>query len=181
MRTIRSTFTFVVLGLLCLGTSLWAERLPAPVQRPNPPSGILPLTQNSGYEFAGTVKAVQHVSPVGRGVGITRITFHVDTAVRGVRSGQTLVIAEWAALWTSGERYRVGERVFLFLYPPSKLGLTSPVRGTAGKFRIGGNGRIEVRPEQKAVLPERVANAVGGQHEIEIREFAGALRMADRE
>jgi hypothetical protein len=41
--------------------------------------------------------------------------------------GQVLTVHEWAGLWSSGKRYCVGERVFLFLYPPGKLGLTSVV------------------------------------------------------
>jgi predicted Rdx family selenoprotein len=139
------------------------------------------VTQNSGYEFAGTVKAVEHATAAGHGVSATRITFQVDAAVRGVHTGQTLVIAEWAGLWGSREQYRVGERVFLFLYPLSKLGLTSPVQGTGGRFRIAGNGRVVVRPEQKGALPERVARTIGDRREIELSELAGALRMAEKE
>jgi hypothetical protein len=181
MYSFCSTFTFCALGMFCLATSLGAERLPAPAQPPNLGTGSRPLTQYSGYEFAGTVKAVEHVTAAGHGVSTTRITFHVDTAVRGVQTGQTLVITEWAGLWSSREQYRVGERVFLFLYPLSKLGLTSPVRGTGGRFQIAGNGRVEVRPEQKGGLPERVARVIGGRREIELSELAGALRLADKE
>ena len=85
------------------------------------------LTRSSGYIFAGTVIAVRRVSATGANeVATMRITFRVEQAIRGVRTGQTLVIREWAGLWESGERYRTGERVLLFLYSPSKLGLTSP-------------------------------------------------------
>jgi hypothetical protein len=170
-----------VLGIFCLATPLVGERLPAPSQPPNLPTGTHPVTQNSGYEFAGTVKAVEHATAAGHGVSATRITFQVDAAVRGVHTGQTLVIAEWAGLWGSREQYRVGERVFLFLYPLSKLGLTSPVQGTGGRFRIAGNGRVVVRPEQKGALPERVARTIGDRREIELSELAGALRMAEKE
>jgi hypothetical protein len=181
MISIGQKFTFLLLGIFCLATALYAERLPGLGDRPVAPVGVHPLILNSGYVFAGTVKAVEHIDPAGRGVGTTKITFHIDTAVRGVYKGQTLVISEWAGLWASGEKYRVGELVFLFLYPPSKLGLTSPVRGGAGKFRIAENGRVVVRPEQKGTLPDWVARTVGERREIEIQEFARAWRRADGE
>jgi hypothetical protein len=57
------------------------------------------------------------------------ITFQVEQAIRRTRVGQQLTIHEWAGPWTAGERYRVGERLMLFLHAPSKLGLTSPSAG----------------------------------------------------
>ena len=59
-------------------------------------------TRNSGYIFAGTVKSVVQTSPRTNGVATVQISFHVDQAIRGVRTGQTLVIREWAGLWNSG-------------------------------------------------------------------------------
>ncbi|MGA7930571.1 MAG: hypothetical protein WCA20_31815 [Candidatus Sulfotelmatobacter sp.] len=61
--------------------------------------------------------------------------------MRGTSPGQSLTIQEWAGLWTSGERDRVGERVLLFLYSPSKSGLTSPVAGAMGRFAMDSQGR----------------------------------------
>ena len=83
-------------------------------------------------------------------VPTTRITFHVDQAIRGVIKGQTLVIHEWAGVWESGESYRRGERVLLFLYRPSRLGLTSPVGGQQGRFKLDANGMAMLRQEQAA-------------------------------
>jgi len=34
----------------------------------------------------------------------------------------------------------------LFLYPPSKLGLTSPVGGLSGRFNVDPGGRIIINP-----------------------------------
>jgi hypothetical protein len=44
--------------------------------------------------------------------------------------------------------YRVGERLMLFLHAPSKLGLTSPVGGSAGRFAIDQVERILLDPVQ---------------------------------
>src|SRR5579864_1649445 len=124
-----------------------------------------PLTRSSGYIFAGTVKSVQRASPKGNGVATVQINFHVDQGIRGTRTGQMLSIREWAGLWQSGERYRPGERVLLFLYPPSKLGLTSPVAGPLGRFRIGPDGRVIFDPGRIGVpaRPPRILNRFQGK------------------
>jgi hypothetical protein len=95
------------------------------------------LIQQSGFIFAGTVTSVHRFSPPKSGeIASSRITFRVEQAIRGVREGQLLEVRDWAGLWNSGERYRAGERVVLFLYPRSRLGLTSPVGGALGRFNI---------------------------------------------
>ncbi len=185
MRTIPFKHLLLLALFSLVALALWATQPVRPgAGNPQPPIGIGPHTviQSSGYAFAGTVKAVQHVAAAKRNrIATTRITFHVDNAIRGVRTGQTLMISEWAGLWASGEQYRPGERVLLFLYPPSKLGLTSPVRGSAGRLRIGGRGRIVVPPGQRDSLPARVRARLGENGEIEVAEFARAMRLAGGE
>ena len=101
------------------------------------------LTRQSGYIFAGTVMSVERVAPKSaNSVAVMRVTFRVDQAIRGVRAGQLFAIHEWTGLWESGTRYRVGEHLLLFLYPPSRLGLTSPVSGGFGRFPMDNNGRL---------------------------------------
>ena len=128
----------LLLGLVLLGA------LPATAEKPpnSPGIHILPqrpsLILKAGYIFSGTVEAVERLAPQANGsVAVMRITFHVDQGLRGTRTGQTLVIHEWAGLWRAGERYQPGERVMLFLYPPSKLGLTSPIGRRFGTIRSG--------------------------------------------
>jgi hypothetical protein len=87
----------------------------------------------------------------------TTITFQVEHALRGALAGQTLTIHEWAALWNRGERYRVGERVFLFLYPVSKLGFTSPVGGVAGRIAVDSHERIVMTPQNFAIFAKDLA------------------------
>jgi hypothetical protein len=133
--------------LLCILVLTFAS--PAEIaERPGPPAKpVIPtlpsLTHNAGYIFSGKVKAVERIAPSATdSVPVMRITFQVEKGFRGVRSGQELVIREWASLWRSGDRYRPGQRVMLFLYPPSKLGLTSPVGGELGRFGIDPGGRV---------------------------------------
>ena len=142
-----------------------------------------PLIRNSGYIFAGTVKSVERVAPRGNGVATVLINFHVDQAMRGVRTGQTLAIREWAGLWESGERYRPGERVLLFLYPPSKLGLTSPVAGPMGRFRIGPDGRVIFDPGRIGVPAQhsRIGNRFQRRTRFSPRDFVRFFRLAEEE
>jgi hypothetical protein len=124
---------------------------PANAVRPFQPDGgeplHRPLLKTSGFIFAGTVQSVQRI-PANRpnSVPVMQVVFLVEQGFRGVRAGQTLVVHEWAGLWQDGERYRPGERVMLFLYPPSRLGLTSPVGGGAGQFRVDPQGNVVIEP-----------------------------------
>jgi hypothetical protein len=142
-----------------------------------------PLMRSSGYIFAGTVKSVERAAPRGNGVATVLINSHVDQALRGVRTGQTLAIREWAGLWESGERYRSGERVLLFLYPPSKLGLTSPVGGFRGRFRIDPSGRVILNPGRVGVRsrhPE-IAARFRGRTRVTPRELVQFFKFAGEE
>ena len=135
-------FPALGLALICLsaaGQSSQAKPLPPAI------SNLRLLNLNSGYIFDGTVLSVHAAQSEANDVATVQITFRVEQAIRGTRVGQILTIREWAGLWNSGERYHPGERLLLFLYSPSRLGLTSPVGGSAGRFAVdsGGNAVVE--------------------------------------
>lgn len=124
-----------------------------PASRPpfiSGPVGFPQITQMAGIVFSGSVTSVVRTGAAS-GSQSTAITFEVETAIRGAKAGHALTIREWAGLWRRGEQYRVGERVFLFLYSPSKLGLTSPVAGSAGRFAIS-KGKILLNPQHLQLL-----------------------------
>lgn len=98
------------------------------------------LARAAGYVFEGTVLSVVRVGGTANAVPAVQITFRVVRGIRGTQTGQVLTVREWAGLWEAGERYRPGERVVLFLYPPSKLGLTSPVAGAFGRISVDAKG-----------------------------------------
>jgi|ERR1051326_849413 hypothetical protein len=140
-------FSKYVLSALLLFTAL-----PANAVRPFQADGEeplvhRPLVRSSGFIFAGTVQSVERI-PAKRSnsVPVMKVVFRVEQAFRGVHAGQTFVVHEWAGLWQDGEHYRRGERVMLFLYPPSRLGLTSPVGGGAGQFRVDPQGNVVIEP-----------------------------------
>ena len=124
-------FAFVLLASTCAFSQ--AQRAAIP----KTPSWQV-LARMSGMIFSGEVVQVNRSASSGT----THITFRVETAIRGVRRGEIVQIHEWSPLWNAGERYATGEHVLLFLYPRSKLGLTSPVRGKDGRFAVNSRGQV---------------------------------------
>jgi hypothetical protein len=140
-----------------------------------PAAELLPVSirvlHDSGRIFSGTVLQIEHRnSDSSSALATTRIVFRVDEAIRNVRRGQTVAINEWAGLWQSGERYHPGERVLLFLYPPSRLGLTSPVGHRAGRFAVNRAGLVTLK------------NPIGKPpRAIEVRRVVAAIRQAEKD
>lgn len=131
-------------GLVSAETAGGRAAVLLPDRAGNSLTNLRSMARHSGMIFSGTALRVEHLAAASGGVASTRITFRVQTAIRGVRVGQVIAIREWDGLWNSGERYRPGERVLLFLFPASRLGLTSPVGGRLGRFRVDEAGRVEV-------------------------------------
>lgn len=172
MRSVR-TIALLITATLGFAGEARAQRAQMQLATDAPAAGLLSVSRrllhDSGKIFSGTVLHVEHRNSDPNGaLATTRIVFRVEEAIRDVRRGQTVEINEWAGLWESGERYHPGERVLLFLYPPSRLGLTSPVGNRAGRFPINRAGLITV----KAPLgkPPRT---------IEIRRVVAAIRQAE--
>ncbi len=140
------------------------------------------ISRSAGIIFSGYVvsvgsRATVSTAPSLRGAGVTSVTFRVEHGMRGVVTGQQLTIHEWAGLSARGERYRVGERVLLFLFPPSKLGLTSPVSGALGRFVVDTHDRIMLNPRTHAALASDPT--IRGRSSIPYFEFERAvLRVA---
>lgn len=155
MRRSSCLLVFALLGALLPSMNAAPVRpvLP-PTHRPIA-SPWLSLDRHAGLIFAGRVVRVERIPARElREVETVEIAFHVDQAVRGVRSGQTLTIREWAGLWVAQARYRVGERLVIFLYPPSRLGLTSPVNETSARYAVDEAGRVRFTPIQRSWLAQ---------------------------
>lgn len=158
-------------------TSNLRRRLPV---APYGTGGLDVLTRAASTIFSGTVTEVaRHPATSGQTVETVRITFHIDNAIRGATPGETLTISQWIGLWSSGQRYRVGERVLLFLYPPSKLGLTSCVAGGMGRFTIDRWGRVQLSAQHLSAF--RADPVVGGKSRVRFSDFASAVRRASGE
>ena len=175
-------FAVLVTWLLALGLFARAigQTIERPIAHPIPAPPLSQVINNSGYIFQGTVTQVRWLPPRNpQDVATIQITFRISRGIRGVRPGQTFSIKEWAGLWDSSDRYRVGQNVVLFLYRPSKLGLTSPVSGPMGKFLVGTGGLVGISPVQRTFLLTEPAFGATLRNNtvIRSRDFTNALRQ----
>jgi len=175
-------------GLLCfllVVSCLLLSAVPAtPVQpvMPVPPVRAFPglqfIVNRAGLIFSGTVISVERVRPSRPNeIETVQVRFRVEQPVRGAKVGQIISIREWGGLWVGRPRYEVGQRLMLFLYPPSKLGLTSPIPGF-GNLPVDRQGWLRPSPGQQRVLDDsgmlsRVPIRSG---HITARDFARMLR-----
>lgn len=142
--------------------------------------GLPVVTRAAGAIFSGTVVSIERrPATTAQVVETVAITFHVDNAIRGVTPGENLTISQWIGLWTSGQRYRIGEHVLLFLYPPSKLGLTSCVAGGMGRFSVDARGRVLLSAHHLSAF--RADPVLGGKSRVRFSDFALAVRRASGE
>ena len=173
---LRRFAIYILLLLPLISPALAIER---PIAHPIPAPPLSQVINNAGYIFQGTVTQVQRLALRNpQDVATIQITFRVSQGIRGVHPGQTFSIKEWAGLWNSNDRYRVGQNVVLFLYRPSKLGLTSPVSGQMGKFVVGAGGLVAISPMQRTFLSTdpTFGTALHNNNVMRSREFTNALR-----
>lgn len=153
---------------------------PSPIAALPGPINLAQMTRAAGSIFSGTVASIARpTASSSPAVETVAITFHVENALRGALPGQDLTIQQWTGLWRSGQRYRVGERMLIFLYPPSKLGLTSCVEGKLGRFAIDSAGRVVLSAQHAAAFA--TDPLLGGKSRISLRNFAQAVGRAGGE
>jgi len=138
------------------------------------------LVRAAGIIFSGRVASIGRSASSSRpDSASTVVTFQVEHAIRGALPGQKLTMHEWAGLRQRGERYRVGERVLLFLYSPSKLGLSSPVAGAMGRFAMNSQGQVVMTAQHVAAFA--ADPTLGGETVVPYAEFALAVRRSSGE
>lgn len=143
-------------------------------------SSLPPFARAAGTIFSGTVTRIERTpAHSGQTVATVSVTFRVESAIRGATPGNDLTISQWAGLWATGQRYRVGEKLMLFLYPNSKLGLTSWVGGSMGRFALDASGRVLLNSQQLSAF--RKDPVVGGRSRVPFSDFALAVRRASEE
>lgn len=155
---------------------------PLPHRPVTPPGtiGLPQMAQAAGMIFSATVTGIaRRPASGGQAIETVAITFHVQNVIRGATPGEDLTITQWIGLWSSGQRYRMGERALLFLYPPSKLGLTSCVGGPMGRFSLDPLGRVLLSAQQLSAF--RRDPVLGGKSRVSFRDFALAVRQATGE
>jgi len=174
----RYLLSFLLVFFL-LGSYPVARVRPLVPTRPvHTPPGLQFLANRAGLIFAGTVLSVERIPATQPNqIETVDVRFRVEQPVRGVNSGQTVGIREWGGLWVGRPRYQVGQRLLVFLYPPSKLGLTSPVTGI-GNFAVDRHGWLRPSPTQQQMLEESglLSRVPIRGRRIAVTDFARTLR-----
>jgi hypothetical protein len=129
------------------------------------------LSRRAGMIFAGTVLATAAQTAttptaaadltIPGAVPAVQLSFRVDEAIAGVEPGQVLTIHEWAGAWSMHRPMSKGQHILIFLYPPSRLGLTSPVGGSLGQVALDPSGKSvsEDAPRPAAAIGLRSASS----------------------
>ncbi len=113
------------------------------------------MADQAAIIFVGTVATVERNSNTG---GFVEIHFTVDQPIRGCSVGD-YILREWAGLWTANDsRYRVGQRLLLFLHAPGPSGLSSPVGGLDGAIPVRAAGGAISRSSTTTSAAEPVAD-----------------------
>jgi hypothetical protein len=101
------------------------------------------MSRLSGMIFSGTVLGIEaEPAQEGRPLPLIVTKFRVNFAIAGVQPGQVVTVREWSGAWSMHRAMRSGQRMLIFLYPPGRLGLTSPVGGPAGQVVLDARGEI---------------------------------------
>ncbi|HLX86006.1 MAG TPA: hypothetical protein VKR59_19055 [Terriglobales bacterium] len=118
------------------------------------------LSTRAGMIFAGTViGAATPSAQYSAAVPTIEFRFRVDRAIAGVESGQILTVHEWTGALPNQRPMSRGQRFLVFLYPPSRLGLTSPVGGAHGQIALDAGGTY-VATEAESVRVAQLERAI---------------------
>jgi len=153
------------------------------------------VSRRAGMIFAGTVlTAAAPIAADDRTVpGATaavQLRFRVDEAIAGVERGQVVTIHEWAGAWSRHRPMRSGEHILIFLYPPSRLGLTSPVGGALGQVALDASGKNVAKRRPAAVVglgpglrneSSQQPRLPGGAGGVSVVQLERAIRSAREE
>jgi hypothetical protein len=133
------------------------------------------ISRTSGMIFSGTVVKIEsQPAEKGRPLPLMLMTFRVDRAIAGVRAGEVLTVREWAGAWSMQRAMTRGQRLLVFLYRPSRLGLTSPVGGRFGQVALDSRGEIVA-----ANLPQSLSGRVelASSAEADVDSATGTARL----
>jgi hypothetical protein len=125
------------------------------------------LSRRAGMIFAGTVIGAATLNaPNSAPAPTVEFLFRVDRAIAGVDPGQILTVHEWTGGLPNQRPMSRGQHFLVFLYPPSRLGLTSPVGGAQGQIALAAGGTYVLK-EAESVSVAQLERAIRGAREQE--------------
>ncbi len=170
LRSARMTWLFLLFTLLV-----------APVWANTRSINLAEMTSHAGRIVHGRVVEVREGShPQHEGIAVTFIKIEVTEMIKGsaTRAVSFMQYGNSTTQYIADlPKYSVGEEIVLFLYPESKLGLTSPVGQGQGKFRV----RDDVRSGQRILTNDRSNHALFARLDTAKLSSKLTLSRAERE
>jgi hypothetical protein len=176
------------------GDQLIAERVLGPQWKQ--------IARRAGVIFIGTLLADDHIDndhpPVAADQSLPssatilpiptiHSNFLVERAIAGVETGQILTIREWAGAPPVHRPMNAGQHVLLLLYPPSRLGFTSPAGGALGEVLLDAGAKNVIESNATARfrslnVPETATSAasshVASGRTASVSQLERAIRRA---
>lgn len=133
---------------------LWFSRLgAASVEQIN----LFEMVRAADRIFWGRCLQAEPGREASTGLPVTAYTFEVLRGIKGARAAQSIRFQQLTGGPAGAVRglpvFSPGQEILLFLYPDSRLGLTSPVGLAQGIFQVGKGGR------RGSTVLNRVGNA----------------------
>ena len=149
VRTLALSVCWIAAILL-----LWFSRLgAASVERIN----LFDMVRAADRIFWGRCLQSEAGREPSTGLPMTTYTFEVLRGLKGAQAKESIRFRQLSGGPAGGIRglpeFSPGQEILLFLYPDSRLGLTSPVGLAQGMFRVGKGGR------RAQLVLNRVGNA----------------------
>ncbi|MBI3309254.1 MAG: hypothetical protein HYZ79_07780 [Candidatus Melainabacteria bacterium] len=140
--------TFIVIGTLAYSKT-FANELAEELEKPKIerhlvfdtiPLNLEEIAKSAGKVFSGECTKVEYIeNDKESNLPVVKYTFKVLDGLKDVKNGEEVTFKQWEAT-TRNAGYTEGEKYFLFLYPASNRGLTSPVGFLQGQFQIQKKG-----------------------------------------
>ncbi len=153
----------------------------ATVLAPDPQSPSASSTGGPSPVLRTAVNATrfsQTAAQLSRTIPAIELRFRIDRPIAGVRAGQIITIHQWIGASSRQPALHAGDRVLLFLYPPSRLGLTSPVGGAQGQIRLDPTGQHVAQNAQSTILHAQPGSRSPSRTSPSITQLERAIRSA---
>lgn len=149
IRSARMTFLLLLLPFLLL-----------PAQANTRSINLAEMTSHAGRIVHGRIVEVREgAHPQHEGIAVTFVRVQVTEMIKGGAAREVSFMQYGNSVTqyiAHMPKYSVGEEIVLFLYPESKLGLTSPVGQGQGKFVV----QHDTRSGQRTLRNDRFNQAL---------------------
>ena len=128
---------FLSLFIFCTVNSFAnIEKSNSPIKFDSAPLNLEEIINFSGKIFSGICTNIEEIEKDPQSnLHVTKYTFKVTEGIKGITDESEVTFKQWAEV-SREVAYKKGGKYIAFLYPESKLGLTSTVGFLQGQFTV---------------------------------------------